>query len=132
MTGRQIRALAGKEYSQNSVALFTQRKAYRIGVTLGRQPAAGFRIPQIAARFQLIFARARALVPGSCARARPSPSQGKSLWKWPVRVKLCFWHEEGTGHKILAQPVALTPIVTVTSILRLKWTASVLIPVGSR
>jgi hypothetical protein len=127
MTGRQIVALAGKKHAQNSVTLLTQREAHRVGMALGRQPAAGSRVPQIASRLQFLVIGTSALVPGSSAHALPSGTQRKPLWKWPVRIQSLFWHEEGTGHKSSRNGKSQTPIVTAISMLCLKRSAWVLV-----
>jgi hypothetical protein len=102
MTRRKVLALADEKHVQNSVAFLAHRKAHRIGVALGGKPAAGLGIAQIAARLQLFVAGPRALVTGSGTRPRPSRAQRQALRKRPVRLESLFWHEEGTGHKILA------------------------------
>ena len=45
----QVLALKGKKHAQDAVAFLAKRKAHRIGLTLGRQPATGLRVAQVAA-----------------------------------------------------------------------------------
>ncbi len=103
VTRRQVVALADEEHVQNAVAFLAQRKPHRIGMALGRKPAAGVRVAEIAARLQLFVTGPRALMTGSGARPRPSCAQGKPLRKRPVGLESLFWHEEGAGHKILVR-----------------------------
>src|ERR1039457_3422471 len=103
MTRGQVIALADKEHAQNAIAFLAQHKAHGIGMAVGGKPAAGLGVTEITTRPQLFVAGTRTLVTGRGARARPSRAQGKPLRKRPVRIESLFWHEEGTGHKILVR-----------------------------
>ena len=49
MVGWQVLAFASEKHSQDAVSFLPQRKAYRVGITLGGQPTAASCITQIAA-----------------------------------------------------------------------------------
>ncbi len=48
VTRRQVIALTDKEHAQNAVAFLAQRKTHRVGMALGRKPAAGLGVTEIA------------------------------------------------------------------------------------
>jgi len=99
---RKIREFAGEPHVQDSVAFFTQGKAYGIGVTVGGEAAAILRVTEVARRLQFLVTGTGAVLTRSRTHAGPTCSQRKTLRERPVGFESLVGHEEWTSHSILA------------------------------